>query len=399
MPFPASPPGSVDSAQAWVIVAAAFIVGFVVFGILYSFGVFFQPMAAEFGASGTATSALFSITGLIFYFAGPFTGHLGDRFGPRPMVVLGALILAAGLALTAAIDQLWVGYLTYGIGVGIGCACAYTPSLAIVGGWFARHRNAALGLAAAGTGCGILVLPPLAASLITQFGWRFASIILGGICGLLLILAAPLVRPPPVTAAPQPRRLRQIVRSRPFLLLYASWLCATTALFVPFVVLPAFARQHGVEPVAASALLSLIGAMSIFGRAGMGPLGQWIGTLRLFRIAVFLMAGSYLLWLSSTSYPGLLAFAAVLGLGYGIRIALMPAVLIEFFGLANLGALLGTFFTASGVAAVIGPLAAAAIVDITGGFAWGIGFALALGALGFIVLLPLHSPNTSKGDA
>ena len=112
MPLSAPPPGSVDSAQAWVIVAAAFIVGFVVFGILYSFGAFFQSMVAEFGASGTATSALFSITGLIFYFAGPFTGHLGDRFGPRPMIVLGALILATGLALTTAIDQLWVGYLT-----------------------------------------------------------------------------------------------------------------------------------------------------------------------------------------------------------------------------------------------------------------------------------------------
>ena len=173
-------------------------------------------------------------------------------------------------------------------------------------------------------------------------------------------------------------------------MLYSSWVCATTALFVPFVFLPAFARRYGVDPVAASALLSVIGAMSIFGRAGMGPLGHWVGTLRLFRIAVFLMAASYLLWLSTTSYPGLLAFAAVLGLGYDIRIALMPAVLIEFFGLANLGALLGTFFTASGVAAFIGPLAAAAIVDHMGGFAWGIGFALALGSLGFIMLVPLH---------
>ncbi len=385
-----APPIHADSPRAWLVVVAAFIVGFVVFGILYSFGAFYQPMLAEFGAGGTATSALFSITGLIFYFAGPFTGHLGDRLGPRPMVLAGATILAAGLVLTATIGRMWMAYLTYGLGVGIGCACAYPPSLAIVGGWFARQRNAALGVAAAGTGCGTLVLPPLTAALIAQSGWRPTCVILGALCGGLLLLAAALVCAPPGAAAAAPRRLGEVVRSRPFLLLYASWVCATTALFVPFVFLPAFARGLGVDPVIASALLSVIGAMSIFGRLGMGPLGQWVGTLRLFRIAVSLMAGSYLLWWASSGLPGLLIFAAVLGLGYGIRIALMPAVLIEFFGMANLGALLGTFFTASGVAAFIGPLAAAAIVDVTGGYAGGICFALVLGGFGFLALLPLR---------
>lgn len=383
-------PARPDTPIAWLVVLASFIVGFVVFGILYSFGAFFDSMIAEFDASRTAASAFFSITGLVFYFAGPFTGHLGDRVGPRPMILLGALILAAGLALTATIGQLWQGYLFYGIGVGIGCACAYTPSLAIIGGWFVRHRNAALGMAAAGTGCGTLALPPLAATLIAAHGWRTACVILAGICGLLLVLAALLVRRPPIAAVPIAGNLGKTLRSYRFLLLYVSWVCATTALFVPFVFLPAFARAQGADPVAASALLSVIGAMSIGGRLGMGALGQAFGTTRLFKTAVLIMAGSYLLWLFATSYAGLLLFAGVLGLGYGLRIALMPAVLIEFFGLANLGALLGTFFTASGVAAFAGPLAAAAIVDATGGYAGGVGFALILGTLGFLVLMPLR---------
>ena len=306
------------------------------------------------------------------------------------MALLGATLLAAGLALAGAAKSLELAFAAYAIGAGLGCAAAYAPSLAVVGGWFNTRRHAALGVAATGTGCGTLILPPLAAGLIDAFGWRTAFPLLGLLCGALLLIAAALVSPPPVRTAQAGRKLGDVVRSRPFLLLYASWGCATTALFVPFVFLPVHAAQLGVAPVAASALLSLIGALSVAGRLGMGALGEKIGTLRLFRIAVAIMAGSYLIWLAAGGYTGLVVFAVCLGLGYGLRIALMPAVLIEFFGLANLGAVLGTFFTASGVAAFIGPLAAAAIVDTTGGFAWGIGFALALGTAGFLVLLPLR---------
>lgn len=391
---PAAPASDlVDSPRAWLVVAASFIVGFVVFGILYSFGPFLEPMRAGFGTSRTAISVLFSGIGLIFYFAGPFAGHLSDRIGPRPMMLAGALVLVAGMALTGMATSTWHAYITYGIGAGVGLALAYTPSIAIVGGWFNRKRPAALGIAAAGTGFGTLVLPPLSAALIQDHGWRMASAMLGVICGLLLLVAAGLARPPPVRAAPTGRGLGDTVRSRPFLLLYASWVFATTALFIAFVFLPVHAAQLGVDPVAASALVSLIGAVSIAGRVGTGAIGTLIGTRQLFRIAVAIMAGSYVIWLAAWGYGGLVAFAVCLGLGYGLRIALMPAVLIEFFGLSNLGALLGTFFTAGGVAAIIGPLAAAAVMDMTGGFSAGIALALVLGVLGLLAVLPLPRPG------
>jgi MFS family permease len=105
------------------------------------------------------------------------------------------------------------------------------------------------------------------------------------------------------------------------------------------------------------------------------------------------MALSYLLWLVASSYAWLVVFAVVLGLGYGLRIALMPAVLIDLFGVKNLGAILGTFFTASGVSAVLGPLLAGFIVDATGGYQWGIVFALVAGMLGFAAVTPLRIPH------
>ncbi|MGA9016723.1 MAG: MFS transporter [Acetobacteraceae bacterium] len=369
----------------------AFTVGFVVFGTMYSFGAFFEPMAGEFRASRAATSAFFSI--LIFYLAGSVAGHFGDRLGPAVMTALGAAVMGGGLVLTGFIGQMWEGYLTYGIGVGIGAACAYMPTLAILGGWFNRQRNAALGTAAAGTGCGMLVVPPLSAALIERFGWRVTSMIVGVGCAVLLALVAMLVRPPPLAAADVHRPLGGIVRSFEFLMLYASWVLATIALFVPFVFLPAYVAIHGGDQVAGAALLSLLGGVSILGRLGIGVFTDRIGTTRLLKAAVLLMAVSYLIWIIAPSYVWLVGFAVTLGLGYGLRIALMPAVLIELFGVQNLGAILGIFFTASGISAVVGPLLAGFIVDATGSYDWGIAFALVAGTLGFAAVALLRIPR------
>ncbi|MBC4018665.1 MFS transporter [Siccirubricoccus deserti] len=371
--------------------SVAFTVSFVVFGTMYSFGAFFAPMAVEFGAGMAATSAFFSITGLVFYLAGAVAGRLGDRFGPAVMTAIGGAVMGGGLVLNSLAGQIWAGYLAYGVGVGLGAACAYTPTLAVLGGWFVRRRNAALGLAAAGTGCGMLVLPPLTAALIGQYGWRATSAMLGLGCAAVLALAATLVRRPPLPPAGEPHLpLGRIMRSPEFLALYASWVLATTALFVPLVLLPADAAARGASELAGAALLSLLGGSSVVGRLGMGALAERVGTARLFKASVLLMAASYLLWLAAASYAWLAAFAVTLGLGYGLRIALMPAVLIGLFGVRNLGALLGAFFTASGIAAALGPPLAGLVVDATGGHGWGIGFALAVGTLGFLAIVPLR---------
>jgi MFS family permease len=383
--------GAPDSITGWLTALAAFIAGFVVFGVMYSFGVFFTPMEAEFDASRTETSVFFAVTGLLFYFSGWLTGRLSDRFGPRHIVGAGALIMGVGLVLTAFVPTMWSGYLTYGAGAGIGAACAYIPTLSLVGGWFTRHRSTALGLAAAGTGCGTLLIPPLAAVLIERHGWRTAYMLFGAGSFVLLLICARLAHPPPPARSIESQPLRRVMRSRAFLLLYASWLLATTGLLASLVFLPPFARASGAGPVAASALISVIGGMSFLGRGGIGFISDRLGALWLFKISVLLMAVSYLLWLPFTGYGWLIGFAALLGFGYGVRIALMPVVLIEFFGLGNLGAILGMFFTASGISAVCGPLLAGLIIDQTGSYRCGVAFALALGVLGFVAVAPLRA--------
>jgi predicted MFS family arabinose efflux permease len=236
----------------------------------------------------------------------------------------------------------------------------------------------------------MLVVPPVSAVLTGEFGWRATFIVLGVGCAALLAACAAMVAPPPLRGTTRYRPLHRTVRSRAFVLLYLSWILATTALFVPFVFLPAFALEQGAGPVAASALLSLFGGASILGRIGIGAFGQRIGIVSLFKVSVFIMAASYAVWLAAASYAALAGFAVILGLAYGVRIALMPGVLIEFFGTQNLGAVLGIFFTATGVAAAVGPPLAGLIVDQMADPWWGIAFALAMGLLGFAVVVPLR---------
>jgi MFS family permease len=379
-----------DSGTAWFVALSAFIAGFVVFGVMYSFGVFFTPMEAEFQASRTGTSVFFAITGMLFYFFGSITGRLSDRFGPRRIVAAGAVIMGAGLTLTAAAPQMWIGYLTYGAGAGIGASCAYIPTLALVGGWFIRHRTAALGLAAAGTGCGTLLMPPVAAVMIQAYGWRTTYALFGAGSFVLLLLCATFTRRPPLAQVGKATSLRCVVRSRPFALLYASWVFATTGLVMSMVFLSPFAHATGASPLAASALISIVGGTSILGRGGIGFISRTASPVKLYKLSVLVMAASYLLWLPFTGYAWLVAFAATLGFGYGLRIALTPVVLIEFFGLSNLGAVLGVFFTASSISAVCGPLVAGLIIDQSGSYQLGVAFALVMGVLGFIAVAPLR---------
>ncbi|MDE2376044.1 MFS transporter, partial [Bradyrhizobium sp.] len=285
-----------DSGAGWLVVLSAFIAGFVVFGVMYSFGVFFTPMEAEFDASRTETSVFFAITGALFYFFGSITGRLSDRFGPQRIIAAGAVIMGAGLMLTAAAPRMWIGYLAYGAGAGIGASCAYVPTLALVGGWFTRHRTTALGLAAAGTGCGTLLMPPVAALLIQTHGWRTAYALFGVGSFVLLLLCARFARPPPLAQAGETADLRCVVRSRPFVLLYASWVLATTGLVTSMVFLSPFALANGASPVAASALISIIGGMSVLGRGGIGFISRKVGSVRLYQLSVLVMAASYLLW-------------------------------------------------------------------------------------------------------
>ena len=340
-----------DSARGWVVVAAAFVSMFVVYGIVYSFGAFFDSMAEDFGTGKGATALMFSITTAWYFGLGLVSGKAADRFGPRPVLLVAAGMLGLALVATSRVQSIWVGYVTYGLGVGIAVACAYVPMVAAVGAWFVRRRTTALGVAVAGIGVGTLVLAPLSERLIDAL--RLAH-------GLRRARprrrrrarAGQLRRPPPAAPAPSrsPPPMRQIVRQRGFVILYAATLLLSTSLFVPFVFIKSYATDEGIDAGAAATLVGIIGASSVVGRLGLGGLGGRFGATRLMQASFVILTASFLIWLAAgASYPMLVLFTIVMGVAYGGFIALAPAVAAGLFGTVGLGAILGTLYTAAAI--------------------------------------------------
>jgi MFS family permease len=390
---------AIDSPRAWLTVAAGFLACFTLFGVAYSFGAFFKPMALEFGATREAISAIFAITAALYFALGPLTGYLSDRFGPRLVIGAGALFAGGGVILTAFIPRLWFAYLTYSVGVGIGVSCSYVPLVTMIAGWFDRHRNTALGLAISGIGAGTLTIPPLSGELIVHFGWRRAYVILGVAAGALLMLCAALSKRPPAGAQHVARpRLGQFIRDPNFIVLYLSSALANIATAIPFVFLPVYARDHGISEVGAAALISFIGLTSMLGRVGLGTLADRVGLIRLYQATVLALGLSYFIWLAAHGYPMMVLFALAMGASYGGYVALSPAVVAELFGVAGMGVVLGTLYTSIAVTALFGPPIVGAIIDRTGSYQLGILFTIAATAAGFLVLLALRPRRVAAGE-
>ncbi len=389
-----SPLGLVDSSRGWQVVGATFLSTFTVFGVSYSFGAFFDSMAAEFGTNLSVTSLFFSITVFLYFGLGIITGRIADRIGPRTVLLGGAAVMSLGLLATSRVDSIWLGFLTYGVGVGIGVACAYVPMVATVGAWFETKRTTALGVAVAGIGIGTLVVAPIAEALVEQHGWRTTYVVFGIATAVLLSIASLGAHRPPGHAAgsvatPTPLR-ESIGRSRPFWIQYSATVVMTVALFVPFVFMARYISEKEIDG-SAGLIVGLIGLASVVGRLGLGALAARFDVFFLYVGSFFVLGSSFLIWFAAgESYTLLVVFAITLGVAYGGFIALSPAVAAHMFGTDGLGGILGALYTGAGIGGLIGPpLMGALIASI--GFQPTILVALAFGIVAAIILLPLRT--------
>lgn len=386
----------IDTRAGWPTVAATFLSTFTVFGVAYSFGAFFKPMADEFGSDRGATALFFSITTFLYFAFGVITGRVADRVGPRPVLAVGTVCLVAGLLATSRVQTLWAGYLTYAIGVGIGVACAYVPMVAAVGGWFAVKRTNALGLAVAGIGVGTLVTAPLAERLIDSHGWRRTYVILAIGAGVLMSLAMVGANRPPVVAnAAPPTPILQVIKGhRDFWVLYVAMFLMTVVLFLPFVFMSDYLKQREMSG-SAGWLVGTIGIFSVLGRLGFGVVARRVPLMALYRGSFLVVGLSFALWIvARSSYPMLLVYAVVLGVSYGGFIALSPAVAATIFGPVGLGGILGLLYTGAGIGGLIGPPLMGALID-SAGYTTSLLVAAALGVASFAVLL-LLSPGSGE---
>ena len=404
MPSEVSVP-RVDGGRAWLDMAVGALSMFAVFATAYSFGTFVKPMAAEFHADRRSTALVFGITAFVYFVLGALTGPLVHRVGPRAMLLFGGAVQVIGMLATSRVHALWQAYLTYGIGVGIGVACGYVPMVAVVGGWFTRRRPLAIGVAVSGIGVSSLVGAPVAARLIKAHGWRHAYVVFAIATGVLLLIAAALVRTPPTFSTRPPIALGDSIRTRTFALSYGSVVLIAIPLFSVFVNLVPYAEDHGLAKVRAATLLSVIGAASVLGRIGLAALANRFGVAMVYAGSITMMGATQLIWLwAGSRFAQLVVFAAIFGIAYGGFISLSPALLAELFGPEQLGGLAGVNYSAAGLGALLGPTVGAWLVDRTGSYRSTILLGLVSGILSSVLVVRLAraaqraGKRTTSGD-
>ncbi|PXX27626.1 MFS transporter [Burkholderia sp. MS455] len=385
-------PGASRHFYGWYVVAAAFAVTFVGFGSAYTFSAFVESLQRDFAASRGQISLVFSLAGFLYFGFGIVSGPLADRFGSRRLAVAGMLLTGAGLAAAGAAHTLLQVYVAYGLGVGLGVGCAYVPAVGAVQRWFVRRRGFASGLAVAGIGVGTLVMPPLASALIAHVGWRGAYFTLAALAVVLGAGMSLLIENDPrgrgllpdgdaaggggrntsasvaATTVHAGATVREAVTSRPFASLYAACLVCSFGVFVPFVHLVPYALDHGVAPSTAVLLLGAIGVGSTAGRFFLGGIADRFGR-RVSLLAMFAgMAVALIAWAGAGTVATLAAFALVFGVFYGGWVAVLPAVVMDYFGGRNVSAIIGILYTSVAFGTLIGPAAAGFIYDAGGGY-------------------------------
>ena len=170
---------------------------FVTYGLIYSYSVFFKPLADYFQWDRAAVSLIYSLAVIIRGAAAIGTGWLADKYGARKIMVFCGLMMAAGYLLSSRVTTLWQFFLTYAVIEAIGMSGIFGIGTALASRWFTRNRGLALGIVASGSGLGTLLIVPAAERLVNAVEWSQTFIICGAAAGVLMVAAALFLRAPP----------------------------------------------------------------------------------------------------------------------------------------------------------------------------------------------------------
>jgi MFS family permease len=370
-----------DSRYRWVIVAAGGLLGCVAIGSMFSLPVLLQPIARDTGWSVTGVSSAMTIGFLAMAFGSMAWGNLSDRFGPRAVVLTGAIVLAASLALAAQAPSLLAFQLIFGLLVGGSAAAIFAPMMACVTGWFDTHRSLAVSLVSAGMGMAPMTMAPLAAWLVSTMNWRTTLEILAAIAALLMIPAALLVRRPPALTSGSVGAARdeaqqtgisvgQALRSPQFVVLVLTnfFCCATHS--GPIFHTVSYAQTCGISLAAAVSIYSVEGLAGIGGRIGFGLLGDRFGAKRVLVLGLLAQAFGALAYVFARGLGEFYAVAAVFGFIYAGVMPLYAVLARENFPLKMMGTVIGGTAMAGSLGMALGPLAGGFIYDATASYRW-----------------------------
>jgi len=331
-------------------------------------------------------------------------GALSDKIGARPVVLMGTVLLGAGLIIASRAGSLLEFQLIYGIVVGGAAGAVFAPTIATVTGWFDKHRSLAVSLVSAGMGVAPMTISPFASWLIQTYDWRTAQICIAILAWALLVPTAFLVRRPPILTEPAAGRpaaadsaagdpamtAGQALRSPQFIVLAATFFACCATHSGPIFHTVSYAIACGLAPLAAVTIYSAEGLAGLAGRLVFGVAGDRFGAKRTLVVGLLIQAVAAGAYFFTRQLGEFYAVALVFGLAYGGVMPLYAVIAREYFPLRIMGTVFGAAAMVSSLGMAFGPAIGGWIYDTTGSYGWlYIGsFGVGLGAVAIALAFP-----------
>ncbi|KXG78397.1 Oxalate:formate antiporter [Fervidicola ferrireducens] len=404
---PETPERGINSwiVNKWTQLVLAMIGMIMIANLQYAWTLFVPELEKGFNASRAAVQLAFSLFIALESWGQPIAGFFIDRYSPRLLLIIASLMVGIGWTAMGLVDTLTGLYVAYSL-AGIGAAFIYSGAVAAGVRWFEpARRGLASGLVSAAFGSGAALFIPFIAAALKNQGYASAFVSTGIVQGVLIFLAAQLMRvPPKKPAAPSKSgadssqhqfTTLEMFRTVHFWLIYLMFLFIVTGGMVVTAQTKPFGQDAGIPSgiivLAASINTIANGAGRIFWGTVSDKLGRYQTMFLAFTINGIAMA---LVPFFGKS-PAMFVFLfALIMFTWGELYALFPAVNADIFGTKYAATNYGFMYSAKGVGGIIGSYVAALIAQFSG---WSpvffTGAAMsALAGIGALVLLRLPRP-------
>ncbi len=371
----------------WVVVVAATLMTFGFYGASGSFGVFLKPIEESLHLTRASASIAMSIFLGVSGLTGIVSGRLTDKYGPRVVIGVGAVIGFLGYLLMYQTNSLWQLYLFFGVMAGASMGTCFTPVIATVSKWFTGKRVLAVGITTIGIAIGQMSIPLLAAYFITNNGWRPAYIILAivvliaSIPGVTL-LGKKLPQTTGVDFSRQDQLISQkvdakdagqsrgwspseVVRTLPFWMFIIIGFVTAAGFYIIMVHIVAYAIEVGVVAVNAALIITIMNIGTIASQFLVWFLARKISSRFTIIIMQGLQAVALYALMGMSSFYGIIILGLIFGFGFGGSNTVRLAMISEVFGIRSVGSIIGLVSIAWAFGGLVGPMLAGYIFDLS----------------------------------
>jgi MFS family permease len=369
----------------WWIVAALLVIAVVSWGLgIFGIGVYLHAIAQSRGWSVGSISSAITVSVLLSSVAAAFTGPAVGKYGPRPVMMLGAVLMAAGVFLIGQVREPWHVYVAFSLS-GLGYSClSVTTITAALSPWFEKHQGRAMSSAMLGASIGGMTSTPLLIFAIGRLGLEQAMI-WSAVVALVVILPLSLFvlkkspaelglhpdgEPPAPRAAETPAR----VWSRGEALRTLAFISVVIAFALGLGVQVGFLTHHvtlAVPSLGAGGAAFIVSITAVAAFLGRVALARWADQvdLRVTSVWVLVVAAVSLAAIASVPASWMLVTASIVyGLTTGNVTTLSPIIVRREFGAGVFASIYGVAWMCIGFASALGPAMFGWLYDFFGGY-------------------------------